>query len=269
MSQNDWFGRATAFLLQLWRSRGPTLSHPLTGVLVVVMIVGGVALRIQNYGYPFHQSFDEPQYAGAAHQFMVGTEDVGECCHPPLGKLFIGVGMLLLGHNPEGWRFAPLVFGIQNIVLVFLIASSLFKDRRAGWLAAAFMAADGFYLAYSRASLPDMSLACLVLWSMLAAVSARGWAGVLACALLVGLAASIKWVGLLVGLPACVALLMLKRVPWYSLVSFAIVPVVHLLVAASYGLSWSHGISTPAQHDAVMVAFEALLEGKLFQEDPK
>ena len=48
-----------------------------------------------------------------------------------------------------------------------------------------------------------------------------------------------------------------------------IVSVVHLLVAASYGLSWSHGISTPAQHDAVMVAFEALLEGKLFREDPK
>jgi AcrR family transcriptional regulator len=48
-----------------------------------------------------------------------------------------------------------------------------------------------------------------------------------------------------------------------------IASVVHLLVAASYGLSWSHGISTPAQHDAVMVAFEALLEGKLFREDPK
>ncbi|HVH08113.1 MAG TPA: TetR/AcrR family transcriptional regulator [Myxococcota bacterium] len=43
--------------------------------------------------------------------------------------------------------------------------------------------------------------------------------------------------------------------------------VVQLLVATSYGLSWSHGISTPAQHDVVMGAFEALLEGTLFRED--
>jgi AcrR family transcriptional regulator len=45
--------------------------------------------------------------------------------------------------------------------------------------------------------------------------------------------------------------------------------VVQLLVATSYGLSWSHGISTPAQHDVVMGAFQALLEGRLFREDPK
>jgi AcrR family transcriptional regulator len=45
--------------------------------------------------------------------------------------------------------------------------------------------------------------------------------------------------------------------------------VVQLLVAASYGLSWSHGMSTPAQHDAVMGAFQALLEGTLFQEERK
>ena len=226
-------GRLGSLVSSGWKAvaaRAPRMSHPATGVLLVLMIVAGVVLRIQNVGYPFHQSFDEPQYATAAHQFMVGVPDTGECCHPPLGKLMIGVGMLLVGNNPAGWRFAPLCLGLQNIVLVFLIASALFEDRRAGWFAAAFMAADGFFLTYSRASLPDMSLACLVLWSLLAAITARGWPGVLACALLVGLAASIKWVGLLVGLPACVAILLLRRVPWYTLVSFGIVPFVHLAV---------------------------------------
>jgi len=226
-------GRLGSLASSGWKAvvaRAPRMSHPATGVLLVLMIVAGVVLRIQNVGYPFRQSFDEPQYVAAAHQFMVGVPDTGECCHPPLGKLMIGVGMLLVGNNPVGWRFAPLCFGLQNIVLVFLIASALFEDRRAGWLAAAFMAADGFFLTYSRASLPDMSLACLVLWSMLAAITARGWAGVLACAVLVGLAASIKWVGLLVGLPACVAILLLRRAPWYAIVSFAVVPFVHLAI---------------------------------------
>ena len=210
-----------------WR---PRASHPLTGYLLALMILGGVVLRIQNVGYPFRQSFDEPQYVAAAHQFLIGAPDVGECCHPPLGKLLIGVGMLMVGNNPAGWRFAPLCFGLFSIVLVYFIASALFEDRRAGWFAAAFMAADGFFLSYSRAALPDMSLACFVLWSLLAAITARGWAGVLACAVLVGLAASIKWVGLLVGLPACFAILLLRRAPWYSIVSFAVVPFVHLAV---------------------------------------
>ncbi len=208
----------------------PPTGHPATAILLVVMIVAGVILRIQNVGYPFTQGFDEPQYVSAAHQFLIGVPDTGECCHPPLGKLLIGVGMVIEGNTPLGWRFMPLCLGLQCIVLVFLIASSLFEDRRAGWFAAAFMAADGFFLSYSRASLPDMSLACLVLWSMLAAVTARGWAGVVTCAVLVGLAASIKWVGVLVGLPACVAILLLRRAPWTTIFSFALVPFVHLAV---------------------------------------
>ena len=222
--------RAIRFWTDVLVTRAPRLSHPLTGALLAIMIVGGIVLRIQDVGYPFHFGFDEPQYVGAAHQFLIGVTDTGECCHPPLSKLLIGAGMLLFGNNPLGWRFAPLCFGLQSIVLVYLIATSLFEDRRAGWLAAAFMAADGFYLSYSRVALPDMILACVVLWSMLAAITARGWAGVLSCAVLVGTAASIKWVGLLVGLPACFAILVLRRAPRLSLLSFAVVPFVHLAI---------------------------------------
>jgi dolichyl-phosphate-mannose--protein O-mannosyl transferase len=215
----------------IWKgalARVPRLSHPATGYILVFMVVAGVVLRIQNIGYPFHFNFDEDQYVGAAHQFLVGVPDTGECCHPPLSKLLIGVGMVLFGNTPLGWRFIPLVFGLQSIVLVFIITSVLFQDRRAGWLAAAFMSADGFFLAYSRAGLPDGILACCVLWCLLAAITARGWGGVFACAVMVGAAASLKWVAVLVGLPACVAILLLRRVPWYTLVCFAVVPLVHL-----------------------------------------
>ncbi len=233
MNVNALLVRVVSLASSGWKAvvaRVPRMSHPVTGYLLVLMIVGGIVLRIQNVGYPFHYGFDESQFVGAAHQFLIGVPDQAECCHPPLSKLLIGVGMLLRGNNPMGWRFAPLCFGIQSIVLVFLIASSLFEDRRAGWLAAAFMAADGFYLAYSRVAFPEGILACLNLWCMFAAISARGWGGVLACAVLVGLAASIKWVGLLVGLPACFAIVMLRRAPWYTMVSFVVVPFVHLAV---------------------------------------
>ncbi|MBN1606033.1 MAG: glycosyltransferase family 39 protein [Polyangiaceae bacterium] len=208
----------------------PRMSHPATGYLLVIMVLGGIVLRIQNVGYPFHWGFDEQQFVSAARQFLICLPDTGECCHPPLSKLLVAVGILLFGDNPMGWRFMALCLGIQSIVLVFLIAGSLFKDLRAGWLAAAFMAADGFCLAFSRDTFPEGMMTCLVLWSMLAAVTARGWGGVLTCAVLVGLAGSIKWSGLVVGLPACVAILMLKRAPWYSLASFAVVPIVHVAI---------------------------------------
>lgn len=229
------------------------LSDPATAVLVLLMIGGGVVLRVQNVGYPFHYGWDEGQYVPAAHQFMVGVKDTGECCHPPLSKLLIGVGMLLLGNNPGGWRFAPLCFGLQSLVLIFLIARALFDDRRAGWLAAAFMAADGFYLSYSRASLPDMILACSVMWCVLAALSARGWTGVIACAVLVGLAFSIKWVALLVILPACFIILFLRRAPWYTLIAFALVPVVHLCV-------WQVGLALIGEPYDVVSVVHAIQE---------
>ena len=228
-----------------WNAVGPRTAHPATGLLLAFMVLAGLVLRIQNVGYPFHFCFDEHQYAGAAHQFLIGVSDTGECCHPPLSKLLIGVGLVLFGNTPLGWRFVPLVFAIQCIVLVFLIASSLFQDRRAGWFAAAFMAADGFYIAYSRNSGPDAILACLVLWCVLAAISARGWIGVLACAVMVGVAASVKWVALLVGLPCCFAILIQRRAPWYSLVCFAVVPVVHWLV-------WMLGLELIGQPHGVM-----------------
>ncbi|MBN2194799.1 MAG: glycosyltransferase family 39 protein [Polyangiaceae bacterium] len=224
-------GRVSSLARSAWKAviaGGPRMSHPVTGYLLVLMIIGGVVLRIQNVGYPFHYGFDEQQFVSAARQFLICLPDTGECCHPPLSKLLVAVGILLFGDNPMGWRYAALCLGIQSIVLVFYVASSLFKDSRAGWLAAAFMAADGFCLAFSRDAFPEGMMCCLVLWSMLAAITARGWAGALTCAVLVGLAGSIKWSGFVVGLPACLAILMLRRAPWYSVASFAVVPLVHL-----------------------------------------
>ena len=154
---------------------GPACPHPATGVLLALMIVAGVVLRIQNVGYPFHYCFDEDQFVGAAHQFLIGVPDNAECCHPPLAKLLSALACCCWGTIPMGWRFMPLCFGLQTIVLVYLLASSLFEDRRAGWLAAAFLAVDGFYLSYSRLAFPEGMLTCLNLWCVFAAISARGW----------------------------------------------------------------------------------------------
>jgi dolichyl-phosphate-mannose--protein O-mannosyl transferase len=116
------------------------------------------------------------------------------------------------------------------MVIGYWLGAEIFQDRRAGWFAAAFMAADGFFIAYSRAALIDGMLTCLVLWSMLAVVAARSWRGVVGAAVLIGLATSIKWSGAMTLIPATAALLVFRRVAWYQIFWFALTPVVHLAI---------------------------------------
>jgi dolichyl-phosphate-mannose-protein mannosyltransferase len=231
MITRAWFARAPALA---WAAASDTLGRRrwswrvewVTGSLLFCMIVGGAVLRMQGIRYPYQHTFDEHLYVAPAHHYLVGVPDLSDL-HPPLGKLLIAVGMLLFGHNPVGWRFASLCFGLQTIVLAYLLTRELFQSPRAGWFAAAFVAVDGFFIAYSRTGLPDGVLTCLVLWSMLAAVTARGLGGVMLSAILVGAAASIKWSGLMAGLPAAVAVLVLRRARWYALAGFVLVPLVH------------------------------------------
>jgi dolichyl-phosphate-mannose-protein mannosyltransferase len=211
-----------------WRAwwRGLTTDRRATVVALGVMIVGGVVLRGWNLGFPERFTFDEHHFIPNARHYLVGEADEND--HPPLGKLFIAVSILLFGDNPTGWRAASLILGLQTLVVAAALAYELFEDRRAAWFAAAFFAADGFFLAYSRTALLDGGLACLVLWSVLAAATARTWRGVVVSAVLVGLAASIKWNGGLAVLPAVLTILVLRRAPRWTILLYATAPFVHL-----------------------------------------
>ncbi len=206
--------------------RGLTTDRRATVVALAIMILGGVVLRGFHLGFPERFTFDEHHFIPNARHYLVGEADDND--HPPLGKLFIAVSILLFGDNPTGWRAASLILGLQTLVVAAALAYELFEDRRAAWFAAAFFAADGFFLAYSRTALLDGGLACFVLWSVLAAATARTWRGVVVSAVFVGLAASIKWNGGLAVLPAVLTILVLRRAPRWTILLFAVAPVVHL-----------------------------------------
>ncbi len=200
----------------------------LTTVLVVGLIVAGVILRVQGVGAPPFFTFDEEPFATNARHYLVHAPDDND--HPPLGKLLQAVGLLLFDYTPLGWRFVALCFGIHNILIAYWLGSALFERRRAGLFAAACIAADGFFLSYSRAGLLDGILVCFVLWSFLAAVVARNARGVAVSALLVGLAASVKWSGFMAAVPAVAAVYWFGRVPRKAIGWFALAPIVHVLV---------------------------------------
>jgi len=163
-------------------------------LLLAALIAVGVLLRVHLLGVPVNLKWDEVHYvetarAYVAHQFR--WDD-----HPPLGKLIMAGVMAIVGDTPVGWRLAPLLFGLANIGLVAWSARTAFKSSRAAWIAAAFVAADGFFIAYSRSALLDgMIVAFSVAATTLILRATRPW-HVLATGVLAGCAVSCKLNGL-------------------------------------------------------------------------
>lgn len=104
-------------------------------------------------------------------------------------------GMYVDGDDPAGWRLTSLIFGIGLILLAYLLGASTYRTREAGLYAAAFVAASGFAVVYSRTAHLDGLLTTLMAAAALAVWLSRTRLGMLAAALPIGLAASIKFSG--------------------------------------------------------------------------
>lgn len=162
---------------------------PLALVLALMMLLG-VYLRCRAFDVPQELRWDEYHYVDTARGYL--SYQYSDNDHPPLGKLIIAGVMHFVGDTPVGWRLASLICGFANIGLVAWITFSTFRSRRAAWLAAAFVAADGFFIAYSRAGLLDGMIVAFAAAGMgTILVSRRAWQVALA-GFFVGCAASFK-----------------------------------------------------------------------------
>lgn len=209
------------------RIAASTLTH-VTTCLLVMLIALGVFLRVWNVARPLDYTFDEELFAREGLNYLVGAADGND--HPPLGKIILSAGIALFGYNTLGVRFMSVCFGLQSIWLAYALGHALFRDRRSALFCAAFLAADGFLISYSRTGLMDGVLACFVLWTLLAAVNARSQLDVLVTALFAGATMTIKWSGAFVVFPAVAALLLFRRVPIASVLWFGLMPLVHALL---------------------------------------
>ena len=104
-----------AQLRQAWLDL-PAPQRWITAFLVA-MIVGGVVIRIQGVPWPTWFTFDEEPFVKNAHSYALSIADNND--HPPFGKMLIAVGMLIFGYNSLGWRFVPLLFGLQSVCLAY------------------------------------------------------------------------------------------------------------------------------------------------------
>ena len=222
---STWAGRALTWLA---RFRDP---QTLIWRLIVGMIVLGILLRLADLSFPMRFTFDEDHFLVNARNYAEGLPDRND--HPPLGKWIILVGMKLFGDEGFGWRFFPCVFGICSIPLAYGVARTVFRSALAGGVAAALVAMDGFFIAYSRTALLDGMMTTLLLAVALVMLRARRfWHVALAC-LLLGLAASLKWSALTFGLPLLVMTLGLGYPSRRSVLALILVPAVCYAIFAA------------------------------------
>ena len=225
--------------------------------LCLGLIAFGVWLRCVDLGFPNALTWDEHHFVLNARNYLQHKHDWND--HPPLGKLLIALGMLVVGDTSVGWRLSSLTFGLLSILLARCLAVTVYRDRRAGWLAAAFVAGDGFLVSYSRTALLDGVLTALILLSAWLGARARSPRGIAAAAIAMGFASSVKASGVALALPLGVACLGQKR-KITSLALLALAPLVYTLFFSlglaltrephSAGDAWRTTVRLIAQHAA-------------------
>lgn len=72
--------------------------------------------------------FDEIYHAKTAYEMIHGISNY-EWTHPPLGKVFISMGIRAFGMNPFGWRVVGVLFGIAMLPFMYLFARRLFGEK--------------------------------------------------------------------------------------------------------------------------------------------
>jgi dolichyl-phosphate-mannose-protein mannosyltransferase len=196
--------RLAARLRAGFQAGDPGLILP---TLAVIAIALGVLWRFAHLAYPPIFTFDEFHFVENARNYLHGVADWND--HPPLGKLLMMPGIRLFGDNGLGWRFHEAVLGTLHIALCGLVAVGFFADRRAGWLAAAFVAIDGMFVSYSRTALLDIPMNTFMMASLALMLHARGLGWFAAAAVMLGLGVAVKWIA--VGIALVVPLLLWRR----------------------------------------------------------
>ncbi len=171
-------------------------------ILSALLGLLGLVLRLYDIGYPDSLTFDEHHFVKNAHNYLRGAADWND--HPPLGKLSFALSWKYISQSLWGMRLVSVVAGLGTCALGGFIATRLFHSRRAGILAFALLASDGFLIAFSRVALLDMQLVFSGALACALIVTNKGWSRALA-SVVIGLTMAIKLSGVILVAPLIVA----------------------------------------------------------------
>ena len=98
--------------------------------------------------------FDEIYHARTAQEHIRGVFPY-EISHPPLGKLFLSLGIRAFGMTPFGWRFMGTLFGVGMVPLLYVFLKNLFGKTVVALCGAALFAFDFMHLTQTRIATID------------------------------------------------------------------------------------------------------------------
>lgn len=99
--------------------------------------------------------FDEIYHARTGYEFLHGF-NVYEWTHPPLGKVFISLGIKLFGMNTFGWRFIGNLFGILMIPVMYIFAKKLFRKTHLAFFTSLIFTFDFMHFVQTRIATIDV-----------------------------------------------------------------------------------------------------------------
>lgn len=154
--------------------------------------------------------FDEIYHGRTAYEFLNGLTTY-ETTHPPLGKIFISMGVALFGMNPFGWRIMGTLFGIAMLPFIYLFAKKITGCTPVSALACFLFAFDCMHFAQTRIATIDVYITFFVIvmyyfmfqyynMSFYEVPLKRTLLPLGACGIAMGLGVSCKWTGVYAGI---------------------------------------------------------------------
>jgi dolichyl-phosphate-mannose-protein mannosyltransferase len=180
--------------------------------------------------------FDEIYHARTGWEFTQMLSPY-EWTHPPLGKDFIALGILIFGMDPFGWRFMGTLMGILMVPAMYLFGMAVFKRTRYAFITAFLFTFDFMHFVQTRIATIDsysvlfiiLSFLCMYLYLNKNYNTQRVRSTLLPLALsglFFGLASASKWIGLYAGAGLAVLFFYSLSQRWreYTAVKAGIIP---------------------------------------------
>lgn len=154
--------------------------------------------------------FDEIYHGRTAYEFLNGLTSY-ENTHPPMGKIFIALGVSIFDMNPFGWRIAGTFFGILMVPVLYLFARRISGSTLLSALACVLFAFDFMHFTQTRIATIDVFITFFVIFmyyfmyqysclSFYDTSLARTWLPLGACGICMGLGVASKWTGVYAGI---------------------------------------------------------------------
>lgn len=116
----------------------------------------------ERYSFRNSMYFDEIYHARTAYEFLHGLPTY-ENTHPPLGKIFIALGVAIFGMNPFGWRIMGTLFGIAMLPFIYLLGKKMTRNTPAAALACFLFAFDFMHFTQTRIATIDVYITFFVI----------------------------------------------------------------------------------------------------------